>query len=492
MAYRVAIQKIAPSPYPSAAPFHPGEHFPEAPFPGPLDPSNRVYGMVRDSLMLLGMDAKHAGTAEWNPLRDIVRPGDTVFVKPNMIAHRHLLRDEWESVITHGSVIRAVVDYLYLALKGTGAILIGDAPQTDSRFDLLTERQGLPALQAWYRKQGFPVEVLDLRDEYWIEKDGIYVEKVKLPGDPQGGVQVDLGSRSMFGDLDGRKPTYYGAYYDTEETNRHHRDGRHEYALSATPLRADVFISIPKLKTHKKCGLTVNVKGLVGINANKNWLPHYRIGSPDVGGDQFERNGAKGKLENALVLTAKRFLAGEHRIASGLARALKKTGYRWFGDTEQVIRSGNWYGNDTVWRMAVDLNRILTYAGPDGQLDPNTSPKRFFSVVDGVVGMEGNGPVAGDARPSGVIVAGSNPVAVDAVCGCLMGFDCRRLPVIDRCLDPHPLPLFTGSYRDIEVLSNCPAWRNPPPAWPGLIEDPYRPHFGWVGRIEAEGSRSAS
>jgi uncharacterized protein (DUF362 family) len=490
LSYPVAIHKCAPCPYPAEPPFDPGEAYPESPFPGRIDPGNRVYGMVRNALLRLGLDRDRAGTPDWNPLHGLVRPGDTVFVKPNMIAHRHALRpEEWECVITHGSVLRAVLDYVFLALDGRGAILVGDAPQTDSRFDAISEHMGLAALRQLYLDRDLKIEIIDLRDEYWVEKDGIYVEKVPLSGDPRGGVSADLGAHSMFAELDGRGYTYYGAYYDTEETNRHHRDGRHEYAISATPLQADVFISVPKLKTHKKCGITVNLKGLVGINADKNWLPHYRIGSPAEGGDQFPDGGIKGRLENAVVLTAKRFLRGNHPLPVLLARKLKRTGYRWFGGTEEVVRSGNWHGNDTVWRMSLDLNRILIHAAPDGTLTPDTRPpKRFFSVVDGVVGMEGNGPVAGEAAPSGVIVAGDNPVAVDAVCACLMGFDCRKLPLIHQALAPHPFPLFSGTYDDIEVQTNHPPWRRPPPAWPGCADPPFRPHFGWRGHMEAEPS----
>src|SRR6185503_6369088 len=129
----------------------------------------------------------------------------------------------------------------------------------------------LAALQEWYRAQhGFAIEVIDLRDEHYVEKDGIYVATVPLPGDPRGGVAIDLKSDSTFAPVDREKRRWYGAYYDWKETNAHQRTGPHEYRISRSPLEADVFISIPKLKTHKKCGITVNLKGLVGINANKN------------------------------------------------------------------------------------------------------------------------------------------------------------------------------------------------------------------------------
>ena len=44
-------------------------------------------------------------------------------------------------------------------------------------------------------------------------------------------------------------------------------------------------------------------------------------------------------------------------------------------------------------------------------------------VVDGIVAMEGNGPVIGTPKELGVVVAGSNPFTVDATCARMMGFD---------------------------------------------------------------------
>jgi len=56
------------------------------------------------------------------------------------------------------------------------------------------------------------------------------------------------------------------------------------------------------------------------------------------------------------------------------------------------------------------------------QLFPKT-----FTLVDGIVGMEGNGPIQGTPRPAGVIVAGASPVAVDATCCRIMGLDPTRI-----------------------------------------------------------------
>ncbi|MGA8236792.1 MAG: DUF362 domain-containing protein, partial [Candidatus Sulfotelmatobacter sp.] len=155
--------------YPRIAPFDPGEVYPESPFGSRIGSEpNHAYRCVRESLRLLELDATNFGTASWNPLKALVRPGDHVFLKPNMIAHKHQLNEDWEYVITHGSVIRGVVDYVFIALQGRGKITIGDAPQTDSNFDRIIERMGLPEMQRLYAKEkGCDIALVDLRKEKW-------------------------------------------------------------------------------------------------------------------------------------------------------------------------------------------------------------------------------------------------------------------------------------------------------------------------------------
>jgi uncharacterized protein (DUF362 family) len=52
---------------------------------------------------------------------------------------------------------------------------------------------------------------------------------------------------------------------------------------------------------------------------------------------------------------------------------------------------------------------------------------RQFAIVDGIVGMEGNGPIQGKPKPMGVIVAGHHLPAVDATCCRLMEIDPAKL-----------------------------------------------------------------
>jgi uncharacterized protein (DUF362 family) len=67
---------------------------------------------------------------------------------------------------------------------------------------------------------------------------------------------------------------------------------------------------------------------------------------------------------------------------------------------------------------------VLHWAGIDGAiLDVNAAARPDFAIVDGIVGMEGNGPIQGTPKACGVLVFGDDPVAVDATCCRIMGFN---------------------------------------------------------------------
>jgi uncharacterized protein (DUF362 family) len=71
---------------------------------------------------------------------------------------------------------------------------------------------------------------------------------------------------------------------------------------------------------------------------------------------------------------------------------------------------------------------VLHWAGIDRAiLDINAAVKPDFAIVDGIVGMEGNGPIQGTPKASGVLVFGKDPVAVDATCCRVMGFAPERV-----------------------------------------------------------------
>ncbi|MFO1499627.1 MAG: DUF362 domain-containing protein [Verrucomicrobiota bacterium] len=416
---------------------------------------------------------------------DFIRPGDRIVLKPNWVKEhdeRFPGPDRWEHVVTHPVVIEAVTRWAATRLEGRGSIVICDAPQTDSSFAKLRSYCALDEMLARCRTAfpGINIDLLDLRPEEWKAIDGVVVAKTKLAGDPLGSAHVRLDAASEFVGYLGQG-RLYGASYDMAETNRMHQGERHEYLLCGTPMAADVFINLPKLKTHKKVGITCALKNLVGINANKNWLPHHTEGTPDQGGDQFPKATTKARLEHAWMGRAKRWLKGRSAL-SRLFVPVKKAGRLVFGDTQKVVRSGNWHGNDTCWRMVLDLNKCLFFFDRTGQ--PRKKPIRYLAVVDGIVGGEGNGPMAPDAKPCGVIVAGTHPAAVDAVAATLMGFEWRKIWLLKNSFQMRAMSFTPFTAEQIEVISDHAAWSGQI----DHLEDTFdfRPHFGWAGAIERD------
>jgi hypothetical protein len=288
----------------------------------------------------------------------------------------------------------------------------------------------------------------------------------------------------MFAEIENVCHLVYGSDYDTREIRRHHTGGVHEYLISRTIMEADCIINLPKLKTHKKTGLTICMKNLVGINGNKNWLPHHRLGTPSQGGDQFADNGLKNKIERHTMACFRGIFPLLGPLRSVIAKPLKAVGQSIFGNTNtDTIRSGNWYGNDTTWRMVADLNRILIYADKNG-LIKDTPARRIFSIADGIVCGEGNGPLDPIPKSLGVIVAGMNPVAVDLTCARIMSFDYTKMPLLYRALDSnYYLPLIEFGYNEVICRSNTQRLGCPLDQFDELIM-PFKPHFGWQGHIE--------
>ncbi|MBX3745278.1 MAG: DUF362 domain-containing protein [Verrucomicrobiae bacterium] len=415
---------------------------------------------------------------------DFVRPGDRVVLKPNWVKEHDERRpgpDAWEHVVTHPAVIEAVLRWVAPRLRGSGSIVVCDAPQTDSSFATLRHYCQLDDLVSRARADhpGLAIDLLDLRPEEWHAVDGVTVSKTSLPGDPLGSTRVALNEASEFVGFHGCG-RLYGASFNMEETNAHHAGVLHEYLLCRTPMDADVLINLPKLKTHKKVGITCALKNLVGINANKNWLPHHTEGTPAQGGDQFPAHTAKARLEHAWMGAAKRFLKNRPRL-SRLFVPLKKAGRLVFGNTQAVVRSGNWHGNDTCWRMVLDLNKCLFLHTGSGE--PRSHPLRYLAVVDGIVGGQGNGPMAPDPAPAGTVLAGTHPLAVDCVAATLMGFDWPRLRLLERAFHLRPPTFVPFAPAELRVVSPHPPWNRPLDTLSDTFA--FEPHFGWLGAIES-------
>lgn len=352
------------------------------------------------------------GLPSTNPLEKYIKPGNKVFIKPNWVASRWRQscphKDTLYSVITHPNIIEGVADYVVEALQGEGEIVIGDNPSVDADFQELMEFTGIKRLESKY---DVSVSIRDLRPLICDNLDN-YGKKdlmVHQKGDSEGEVEINLGKESL---LYGLEPDRFrGVFDERDETIASHTGEIQLYTFAKSIYDADVYISIPKLKTHQKVGATLNLKGLVGTVSNKNQLVHWQVGYPEIHGDEYPSKEAWEAGQNARV---------KHR--------------------------GAWPGNDTIWRMVVDLYNAML-----------KKERVYLSVIDGVVAGEGQGPFCPTSKNANTIIAGDDLLAVDCVAARYMGLDPYKVKYLSYFLNNKDLGI---TYSDIEVLSENKVYDN--------------------------------
>ena len=479
------------SAYNQAPPYHPGESYPElGPLAAQTAGNNPIYAGVRTLLLAMGYDAPHRGSAAWNPLSDLVSLGGVVVLKPNFVLHYNEDPDgSIDSVCTHPAVLRPLIDYALRAVGPEGKVIVADAPQYDCDIEVLLETNQLPALLRWYREShGIEVEFRDLRKHFGRHDNGVVLERRDLAGDPEGYEAVDLGAASEFARM---SPPHLrllcGADYDEEVTREHHSRDRNEYLVSRSVLGADLVINCPKVKTHKKSGVTLSMKNLIGINGDKNWLPHYRSGFQQGGGDEFPTPDPYSRIRRIGARFARKMmLRGHGGKLFRRARMLENA-----AGLGERARNGNWHGNDTIWRTCLDLNKILYCGDERGALHPGSGrARRVLNIYDGIIAGDGRGPMGPRARGLGLLAAGEDPAATDLALAWMMGFDWRKIPVLRESLGTLAGGVSISHLQrdpgDFKVLiSDAEGMREVALSEIG-INLHLDPHPGWAGHIERE------
>jgi uncharacterized protein (DUF362 family) len=67
---------------------------------------------------------------------------------------------------------------------------------------------------------------------------------------------------------------------------------------------------------------------------------------------------------------------------------------------------------------------------PESIVDIAAAVRPSLAIIDGVVGMQGDGPINGDPVQSGVVIVSRDPVAADVTGARLMGMDPERVPYL--------------------------------------------------------------
>ena len=102
----------------------------------------------------------------------------------------------------------------------------------------------------------------------------------------------------------------------------------------------------------------------------------------------------------------------------------------------------------------------------------------------GIVGMQGSGPMQGDPINCGVVITGSDPVAVDAVACSYMGFDWASVPVIREAFKLKNFGITSHQAEEIVVRHVDNGTSETLSSFSRREFKRFTPHMGWAGHIE--------
>lgn len=437
--------------YPNEIPFNPSIKYPEYKNDDLSSTPNHIYNTIRNVLKFQNLDFKNFDTEKWNPLKRYISENDNVLIKPNFVHNINRFDPNLLSTITHPSVIRVIIDYVLLALNNTGKIIIADAPIQGADFEQIIKKQKLNEILDLVKKRTDTIfEVVDLRNEIVLKYSKIGITKKRvIKGDYSGYTVVDLGSRSELNNLEFEK--FRVTNYNKDQMIKFHNEKNHQYVISNIALNANTIINIPKLKVHIKAGITSSLKNLVGVIGSKDCLPHHRIGSIEEGGDEYQYKSRRKQLNSKLcdligktTSSFKLFFLSSIRFTIKLSKSLVPYKDKYF--------FGSWWGNDTIPRTVVDINRIIAYSNRKGEMC-DSKQRKILSIVDGIVIGENEGPISTTPRKLGAIIIGESRPVVDIVCSNLMGYDYKKIPMINYALKNHKWPL-SENINNYKVILN--------------------------------------
>lgn len=444
-----------------------------------FDKDNDIYRGVEKLFLSLDMDKGNYDSPHWNPFGHLVKPGQHVVIKPNFVTIRDrekVLRGEYLSCSsTHPAVLRPIIDYCWKALGGEGKISIVDSPIEGSDFEKTVNDLGMYRLLDFLiNKKEINLELLDLRDFTFTRRMlfdnlivgnhslniGLLIKKT-IAGDPRGYTVVDLKDKSNFAKNFSNYPGLRFHRSNKKNPVAYHSRTKNLYSISNTVLNADLFINVPKLKAHKKTGVTLSLKSLIGISNRKYWIPHYQEGCPPQG-DEYPRKPCWG--ERAISSLSRYPLPGGNSLIINIPKVSQR---------KNIVTEGCWSGNNTLWMSILDLNSILFYADKKGMLKKNKQ-RNYITIIDGVIGGEGEGPLAASPKKCGILIGGYDPVAVDCIATSVMGFAVDKINHIKNA-DQNEFSLGISDINQIKIVaeeSGRPKFDfKPPKSWENALTE---------------------
>jgi uncharacterized protein (DUF362 family) len=354
-------------------------------------------------------------------LTDEIIKGRKILFKPNWVNHSVNTTDQFCLRTNDNFIIAALKAILEM---GPSNVHIGDAPIQGCRWDKVVSEYFSEEVNRLSKEYNIPVIIIDFRRRKYIFSENSPSVAARPITDY---IIFDLGKQSMLESITEPENTKFRVTnYDPDRMLSAHAPGVHKYCIAKDFFDADIVISLPKIKTHQKTGITGALKNIVGINGDKDFLPHHRMGGTSRGGDcypggSFLRYWAELALDKANRLQGKKYFWFWQKLSSLLWRLS-------FPGFEHSMAAG-WHGNDTTWRMVLDLNRIAEYGLIDGTLS-EIPQRHIFSLCDGIIGGQGDGPLEPDPLALGVISFTNNSAVNDNAMAILMGLPANKIPLL--------------------------------------------------------------
>lgn len=361
-------------------------------------------------------------TDHFNP-SDVL--GKSVLLKPNWVRHE-LKESDYLCLRTNDNFLLCILEEVLML--SPSKVLIADAPVQGCNWNKMISPTFLSEIDKLSRRFEIPITVKDFR------RTVTDVEKNEVSKDlhPMSDYIIfDLGDNSYLEPITTPDNRFRVTCYDPDRMAEVHHKGIHKYCIAKDVFDYDVIITIPKLKTHRMAGMTNALKLLVGINGDKDYLPHHRVGSVKEGGDNY-------KKKSTLRTMANKFMdASNRRRGTRLGRLFSMVGSKlWRLSKPDVATMANagWYGNDTIWRTVMDINTIALFGDGEGRIH-ETQQRHLYIIMDGIIGGQGDGPLHPEPSALGVIAMADNPYLMDVVAGHLYHLNSDKIPLLRAAKD---------------------------------------------------------
>ncbi len=359
-------------------------------------------------------------------IEECIMPNDCVIIKPNFVSEMNFnvsrdgkeMENPNDCFITNITVIKAILLVLN-RVKGLKVKMVESPMQFCKIDEILTSDFWTEITNSFDGE----IEFVDLRRTViTLTKEGMVASRQIDRRKVEDYIDFDLCTDSMHLKNEKYVKKFRVTDYPPKEMLNFHGKGKHTYRIAKELIEADWIISVPKLKTHMKAGITGAMKNFVGVVGNKECLPHHIKGSPCSHGDCYKDFSlfkciAENLLDYAngfLVDNEKKYLRYRHLAAKALA-----LNYRLFKNEDVA---GAWWGNDTIWRTVHDLNVIMYYGKLDGSF--SSEPVRnVITITDAIVSGEKEGPMRPWPVYTNAITIGSSTYCTDLVNAALMKFD---------------------------------------------------------------------